>query len=130
MKHNTLYYEIREIRTHLINELRSAVEAHGGCYVFAYLDDDDLFPEDGEEDCPCVAINPDDCYYCSPIDVYIQQIEVRDDTGEFIITGYTSDTKEEIDVDIHDVFVEHIEFITDMIEPTEAQDDVTTEFSL
>ena len=100
MKHTDFYDTFMSIRHHIINEIKEAVKAHGGEYIW---DDSDEYP--------IVAANPD-CCDPEPLDVCIESVKLDED-------GYLS---------IQDIFVEHLSYILKYMKETQEVSDVSIPF--
>lgn len=112
MKHTNLYDKIAEIRRLGIAEIKEAVKAHGGKY---------LWDENSER--PIVAANPDECTP-KPIDIKIISVCIDED-DRLIIYGVDKCGLKEREYLPEDIFVEHLSFITDYIPETDAVSDVS-----
>lgn len=116
MKHTEFYDTIKSIRHHIVDEIKAAVKAHGGEYSW-----------DDEGECPIVAANP---YRCEPepLDVCINSILLdSNDMIQFEATGKSSGY-EVRDLDVDDIFVEHLGFILDYMGDTTTVLDVSIPF--
>lgn len=118
MKHTDYYRQAREIKSKSIQELATALKAHGGTYTWRDPEGED----DGDkDDLPCIGFNLDS----GPVDVIVYQASVDDD-GYVTITGRYNDDSGDIDeFDPEDAFVAHIDFLLDMIPETEDIHDVS-----
>lgn len=106
-------YELAKVVRNLeIRDLIQAVENYGGRVTFAeHNDEDDEEVTADVYERPCVMVNADNV---GPVDVYINSVEVDEDSKLHIRGEYKEDF-EEYDIDETDIAVGHIGFITDLI---------------
>ncbi len=121
MKHTNFHSQLKEIRCNIIKELKAALQAHGGSYTWGKEDEFGDVEEPNTEECPIVLANPRRCE--NPSDVYIAQISYGN--NGFYIAAYTKEWLDEIDVEIDDIEIEHLEFIIDYIPETTEVSDVS-----
>lgn len=113
MKHTDFYNTFMSIRHHIIDEIKEAVKAHGGEYIW----------EDSDE-YPIVAANPDS-FDPEPLDVCIKSIKLDED-GYLSIQATGKQTGEDMDfMSIKDIFVEHLGYILDYMKETPEVSDVS-----
>lgn len=116
MKHTDFYYALKNIKQHIIDELKAAVKAHGGKYCW------------GEDDYPIVAANPDTCEP-EPLDVCINSVSL-DSYGDLVFDAVGKETGCEFDyLCADDIFVEHLGFIIDYMDDTPEVSDVSIPFN-
>lgn len=113
MKHSNYQTKINEIKALECEELKLALEAHGGCYEWG-----------GENigSGPIIAINPDSSVP-EPLDIEITKVAVVDDHLE--ISGTNKKDGEPVAFDIDDIFAGHLSFIIDYIPATDKVSDVS-----
>lgn len=106
-------YELaKEVQKIEIRNLVEAVKSYGGRVTFAeHNDEDDEEVTADVYERPCVMVNADNV---GPVDVYINSVEVDEDSNLHIRGEYKEDF-EEYDIDETDIAVGHIGFITDLI---------------
>ena len=115
MKHTDFYDTFKSIRHHIIDEIKEAVKAHGGEYIWEYLDE-----------YPIVAANPD-CCDPEPLDVCIESIKLDED-GYLSIQAIGKQTGDDMDLSIQDIFVEHLGYILNYMKETPEVSDVSIPF--
>lgn len=110
MKHSNLYKIYQALRQCEIQELKRALEAHGGSYTWT-----------DKNDCPIVTYNPE-----SPFDIRIEKIWV--DKYNIYFNGQHIDTNDVYkNCCIEDVEYSHIDFILSEIPETEDVSDVSSD---
>lgn len=115
MEHLNFYPIIKFIKSYIVGEIKAAVKAHGGEYRW-----------EDEGECPIVAANPDTCYP-QPLDVSISAISL-DDNGELIFEANDKETGREMDdLNVDDIFVEHLGFIIGLMDDAPGVCDVATQ---
>lgn len=103
-------YELaKEVQKIEIRDLIDAVKSYGGRVTFAEHDDEEVIADVYER--PCVMVNADNI---GPVDVYINSVEVDEDSHLHIRGEYKEDF-EEYDIDETDIAIGHIGFITELI---------------
>lgn len=116
MKHTDFYDTLKRIKHHIVDEIKTAIKAHGGEYSWEAI---------GE--CPIVAANPDTCEP-EPLDVCIWSIKLDAD-DEIVIKATGKEYGEDIDyLSLDDVFVEHLGFIIDYMDDTPLVSNVSIPF--
>ena len=113
MKHSNFYTLIQAIQNKEASELRAAVIAHGGKYIFDH-DSDDY---------PIIAANPNSCNP-NPIDVEVTEV-VADSSGYIRVSGIEKMDRYNIDLNPSEIFAGHLSFIIDYIPETDTVKDVT-----
>lgn len=118
MKHSDYQTKINEIKALECEELKLAIEAHGGCYEW-----------DGENigSGPIIAINPDNSVP-EPLDIEITKVAVVDD--HLKISGVNKKDGEPVKFDTDDIFAGHLSFIIDYIPATDEVSDVSRSISV
>lgn len=116
MKHTNCQAIINEVKALEYEELKRAVEAHGGSY--------DWTIHDGCS--PVIAINPE-CSEQEPVDIDVTKVVLRN--GSLEISGVDNTNGEPIDFDIDDIFAGHLSIITDYIPETNVVSDVSQSVS-
>jgi len=112
MKHTNYQAKISEVKALEYEELKRAVEAHGGSYDWTI-----------NEGCsPVIAINPE-CSEPGPVDIDVTKVVLRN--GSLEIFGVDNINREPIDFDIDDIFAGHLSIITDYIPETDTISDVS-----
>jgi len=105
-------YELaKEVQKIEIRNLVEAVKSYGGRVTFCDMDAVDGEQTADVNERACVMVNVDNV---GPIDVYINSVEVDDDS-HLHIRGEYKDDFGEYDIDATDIAVGHIGFITDLI---------------
>ncbi len=112
MKHTNCQAIISEVKALEYEELKRAVEAHGGSY--------DWTIHDGCS--PVIAINPE-CSEPEPVDIDVTKVVLRN--GSLEISGVDNTNGEPIDFNIDDIFAGHLSIITDYIPETYTISDVS-----
>lgn len=112
MKHTNCQAIISEVKALEYEELKRAVEAHGGSY--------DWIIHDGCS--PVIAINPE-CSEPEPVDIDVTKVVLRN--GSLEISGVGNTNGEPIDFNIDDIFAGHLSIITDYIPETDTISDVS-----
>ena len=111
MKNCNVHYGdvISSVKRELIGEIRNHLEKIGGEIEWQVPEEDECLVDD----CLIVACNPDG-YDPTPMDVCIEKISVLGN-GAIYVFARENGTSYFIDVDIEDVFVEHLVFILEAI---------------
>ncbi len=105
-------YELaKEVQKIEIRDLVEAVKSYGGRVTFCDMDAVDGEQTADVNERACVMVNVDNV---GPIDVYINSVEVDDDS-HLHIRGEYKDDFGEYDIDATDIAVGHIGFITELI---------------
>ena len=105
-------YELaKEVQKIEIRNLVEAVKSYGGRVTFCDMDAVDGEQTADVNERACVMVNVDNV---GPIDVYINSVEVDDDS-HLHIRGEYKDDFGEYDIDATDIAVGHIGFITELI---------------
>ncbi len=105
-------YELaKEVQKIEIRNLVEAVKSYGGRVTFCDMDAVDKEQTADVNERACVMVNVDNV---GPIDVYINSVEVDDDS-HLHIRGEYKDDFGEYDIDATDIAVGHIGFITELI---------------
>jgi len=105
-------YELaKEVQKIEIRDLIEAVKSYGGRVTFCDMDAVDGEQTADVNERACVMVNVDNV---GPIDVYINSVEV-DDNSHLHIRGEYKDDFGEYDIDATDIAVGHIGFITELI---------------
>lgn len=118
MKHTDFYNIIQDIKHKEQQELKKALEAHGGSY--SWWDEDKEGFIDGEY--PIIAANICGCLP-GPIDLEVMKVYVEN--NYLTIIGQNKETGETIEIDPYDAFAGHISYVIELIPATESVDDVT-----
>ena len=113
MKHTDYYNTFESIRQHIVEEIKTAVIAHGGSFDWIQ----------NEVDAPIVAANPDTSEP-EPLDIIINNVSLDED-GDLVIDAVDKEYGEDIDIDVDDIFVEHLGYIIDYMSDTESVSDVS-----
>ena len=117
MKHTDFYALVRDIKRKEQQELRQALEAHGGSYSWWNSNTGDW-----ENEYPIVAVNVDNM--CpEPMDIIIRSVFIVD--GVFCFDAENKEYGHDVEVRASDFFPGHLSFIIDYIPATEDVDDVT-----
>lgn len=125
MKCNDFYKSLQLIKLQAISELKAAIEAHGGKYYWCQKSEDK--DEDTEDGCPIIAANPNSSDP-NPFDIVVRGVEVIN--GYVVLDAEDKEWGEGVNIDINDVFVEHITFITEAIPKTEIVKSVNEDLSV
>ncbi len=121
MKHTDFYAQHKQLDSQAREELRVAVKAHGGEYIFIHQEDDEEWNEDEMNDAPIIlaATKHMENYE----DFYVSRVVVED--GKYLtIYGFPKEGWWGDDM-ITDIFFGQIECIIDAIPETEEIKDVT-----
>lgn len=118
MKHTNFYKAFRSIRAHINNEIKAALEAHGGKYVFYNEDDDEWYDK-----APLVSSDIY-CFEGGSGDVYIASLEL-DKHDNVIVDGRLKDALGEVQIELDGINIEHLTGILEEMMPTENMDDVS-----
>lgn len=121
MKHTNFHSQLKEIRCNIIKELQAALNAHSGSYTWGEENEDGDVELPDTDNCPLILANP--THSDGPSDVYIAQISYGD--NGFYIVAYTKEWLDEIDIEIDDIEIGHLEFIIDYIPETQEVSDVS-----
>lgn len=113
MKHTDFYDTFKGIKQHIIKEIEAAVKAHGGSFDFI----------NEMVDAPIVAANPDNSDP-EPLDVIIKKVSLDED-GFLVIEAADKEYGDDIDIDVDDIFVDHLGYIIDYLPNVGDTTDVT-----
>lgn len=122
MKHTDLYNEYKKLDELEREELKTAVMAHGGEYIFIHLDDEGGYDSEEFGDVPIVAASAR--YMSAYADFYISRVIMEEDK-RLTIYGFLKDGYLDDEEEIESVAHGHFGYITDMIPETEAVKDVS-----
>ena len=113
MKHTDYQTKINEIKALECEELKLAIEAHGGCYEWG-----------GENigNAPIIAINSNKSEP-EPQDIEVTKVAILD--GQLKISGVDNKYREPVKFDVDDIFAGHLSFIIDYIPATDEISDVS-----
>lgn len=109
----------RALKLHMVDELRKAIEAHGGSYSWYSEEDGDFI-----EDCPIVMCNRDSG---GPTDVNVRKVWL-DESGYMYIEAEETEWGDDVDVSFDDIVAFHIAYIIERIPATDKVGDVTLPF--
>lgn len=122
MKHTDLYNEYKKLDELEREELKAAVMAHGGEYIFIQLNDEDGCDSEELNDAPIVAASTR--YMSAYEDFYISRVTMEE--GKYLtIYGFLKDGYLDDEEEIESVAHGHLGYITDMIPETETVKDVS-----
>lgn len=122
MKHTDLYNEYKKLDELEREELKAAVMAHGGEYIFIHLDDENGCDSEELNDAPIVAASTR--YMSAYEDFYISRVTMEE--GKYLtIYGFLKDGYLDDEEEIESVVHGHLGYITDMIPETETVKDVS-----
>ncbi|WP_417190439.1 hypothetical protein [Bacteroides sp.] len=118
MKHSNYQTKINEIKALECEELKLAIEAHGGCYEWG-----------GENigNAPIIAINSNKSEP-EPQDIEVTKVAILD--GQLKISGIDNKNREPVKFDTDDIFAGHLSFIIDYIPATDEVSDVSRSVSV
>lgn len=113
MKHSDYQAKVNEFKALECEELKLAIEAHGGCYEW-----------DSENDgsYPIIAVNSNKIEP-EPQDIEIIKVAIVD--GQLKISGVDKVYGEPVKFDTDDIFAGHLSFIIDYIPATDEVSDVS-----
>ena len=106
-----------QIRVRMMNELRLAVQAHGGEYSW-YSEEE----EEYADNVPIVLCNHE---YAGPVDVKVRRVYI-DEHGCMEIEAATNEYDDDINVEFDDIVPNHIQYIIECMPATDKVDDVST----
>ena len=118
MKHSNYQTKINEIKALECEELKLAIEAHGGCYEWG-----------GENigNAPIIAIKSNKSEP-EPQDIEVTKVAILD--GQLKISGVANKNREPVKFGVDDIFAGHLSFIIDYIPATDEVSDVSQSVSV
>lgn len=116
MKATDSFYVRNFIKDIEYEELKKALEAHGGSY--AWFDEETQDEPDENIEMPIVLVNDD---YCGPTDVVIYKAWL-DKYGDICVDAADNEYKNHMEVEIGDIEVGHLYYITELIPEVEGVD--------